>query len=129
MSLTEAQISAANARVIQKIQSSRVTLVGMGQAGEEIPILKGRTLLHSGPPVAWENMCGAMRNAICGAAVYEAALPRADRVYLTRVAAAVDGDVRFPALDDSAWVETAREAHPADDRHAYPFAICVLERR
>ncbi len=64
-----------------------------------------------------------------GAEVYAQALPRADRLLLTRVAAQVDGDVHFPAYAPEEWVEVAREEHAADDRHAYAFAICTLERR
>ncbi len=65
---------------------------------------------------------------IGGAAVYADALARADRIYLTRVGARVDGDVRFPALDAGAWVESSREEHVADTRHAYPFVLSVLDR-
>jgi dihydrofolate reductase len=63
-----------------------------------------------------------------GAQVYAQALPLADRLLLTRVAATVDGDVHFPEYDPSAWVEVAREEHAADQRHAHAFAICTLER-
>lgn len=65
---------------------------------------------------------------IGGAEVYARALPRADRLLLTRVDAAVPGDVYFPEYDEDRWVEVAREEHPADERHAYAFAICTLER-
>jgi dihydrofolate reductase len=64
-----------------------------------------------------------------GAAVYELALPRADRIYLTRVVARVEGDVSFPDLDPAAWLERSREDHPADDRHGYAFSLRVLDRR
>ncbi len=64
-----------------------------------------------------------------GAQVYALALPRADRLLLTRVHAVVPGDVHFPAFDESEWTEVAREEHAADERHAHPFAICTLERR
>jgi len=64
-----------------------------------------------------------------GAQVYAAALRRADRMRLTRVEAEVAGDVRFPPYDPTAWVEVAREEHAVDERHAYPFALCTLERR
>ena len=41
---------------------------------------------------------------IGGETLYRALLPRADRVYLTRVHVAVpDGDARFPDLDPSQW--------------------------
>ena len=28
-------------------------------------------ILHAGPPIAWERMCGPMRGAVCGAIVFE----------------------------------------------------------
>jgi dihydrofolate reductase len=66
---------------------------------------------------------------IGGRAIFELALPRAKRLYLTEVQAEVEGDVRFPAFDEAAWTEVSREEHPAgpDDDHAFVFR--VLERR
>ncbi|HMM74714.1 MAG TPA: dihydrofolate reductase [Gammaproteobacteria bacterium] len=61
-----------------------------------------------------------------GAAVYAAALPRAARLFLTEVHAAVDGDVRFPDFDRSAWRETAREPHRGEGEFDYSFV--TLER-
>ncbi|HET6583876.1 MAG TPA: dihydrofolate reductase [Nannocystaceae bacterium] len=63
---------------------------------------------------------------IGGAELYRSALPTADRIYLTRVHAQVDGDTWFPALDPAAWVEVAREPHL--DAAPLPFSFCVLER-
>jgi dihydrofolate reductase len=64
-----------------------------------------------------------------GSGIYQAALPLADRIYLTRVGAVVDGDTFFPALADAEWQEVSREEVPADERNAYPLAFVVLERR
>ncbi len=66
---------------------------------------------------------------IGGAAIFEAALPRARRMYLTEVDASPEGDVHFPAFDEADWTEVRREAYPAgpDDDHAFVFR--VLERR
>ena len=66
---------------------------------------------------------------IGGRAIFELALPRAKRLYLTEVQAEVEGDVSFPAFDETAWIEVRREEHPAgpDDDHAFVFR--VLERR
>ncbi len=61
-----------------------------------------------------------------GAAVYAAALPRATRLFLTEVHARVDGDVRFPDFDRSAWRETAREPHRGEGEYDYSFV--TLER-
>jgi dihydrofolate reductase len=65
---------------------------------------------------------------IGGAALFELALPKARRIYLTEVDADVEGDVVFPAFDEARWREVRREAHPAgeDDDHAFVFR--VLER-
>ncbi|MGE0812923.1 MAG: dihydrofolate reductase [Vicinamibacterales bacterium] len=66
---------------------------------------------------------------IGGAEIYAAALPRAGRIHFTRVHAVVDGDTRFPALDASAWQESAREERTADARNPYPLTFLTLERR
>ena len=66
---------------------------------------------------------------IGGAALFEAALPKAKRIYLTEVLADVDGDVTFPAFDEAAWTEVSREEHPAGPDDDHPFALRVLERR
>ena len=63
-----------------------------------------------------------------GADLYAQALPLAQRLYLTVVDADVEGDAWFPVLDSAQWREVARDAHPADDRHAYPFSFVTLER-
>lgn len=65
---------------------------------------------------------------IGGAALYAEALPLAQRIYLTRVHAAVDGDVRFPPLERRDWRVVSSERRAADARHAYPMTFEVLER-
>lgn len=65
---------------------------------------------------------------IGGAAVFEAAWPKARRLYITEVQAEVEGDVSFPAFDEGAWREVRREAHPAGPEDEYPFVFRVLER-
>jgi dihydrofolate reductase len=64
-----------------------------------------------------------------GAAVYAMALPRVDRLYLTRVHADVEGDVHFPRFDVKDWMLVEERHHPADDRHAYSFCLQTLARR
>jgi dihydrofolate reductase len=65
---------------------------------------------------------------IGGAEVYRLALPRAQRIYLTRVHAEVAGDTFFPRIDETAWRETERQFHAADSRHDHAFSFIVLER-
>lgn len=66
---------------------------------------------------------------IGGEAIYAAALPRADRIYLTHVRAEVAGDAHFPPIPAGEFEETSREEHPADERHALAFDFLTLERR
>ena len=66
---------------------------------------------------------------IGGRALFELALPKAKRLYLTEVAAEVDGDVTFPEFDEAAWTEVRREAHPAGEGDDHAFVFRVLERR
>lgn len=66
---------------------------------------------------------------IGGTALFDAALPRARRLYITEVDAAPDGDAQFPAFDEKAWVEVSSEAHPAGEKDDHAFTFRVLERR
>jgi len=64
-------IEAANAEVCRRIKQGRPVLVGMGIAKDVIPGMHDRLILHAGPPVTWERMCGPQRGAVMGALVYE----------------------------------------------------------
>jgi len=66
---------------------------------------------------------------IGGAALFEAAMPKAKRLYLTEVLADVTGDVTFPPFNEDDWIEVSREEHPAGDDDDHPFVLRVLERR
>ena len=66
---------------------------------------------------------------IGGSTLFEAALPKAKRLYITEVEADVAGDVSFPVFDQNAWMEISRESHPAGEQDEYPFTFRVLERR
>ena len=64
-------IEAANEAVCRRIQQGRPVLVGMGIAREVIPGMHSHMLLHAGPPITWERMCGPQRGAVMGALIYE----------------------------------------------------------
>jgi dihydrofolate reductase len=67
---------------------------------------------------------------IGGAALYALALPRTDRVHLTRLHMSVEGDAYFPALPESQWREVSRSPRrPTDERNACDMTFLVLERR
>lgn len=65
---------------------------------------------------------------IGGAAVVQAAFPKARRLYLTEVEADPEGDVLLPEFDLSGWTEVRREHHDAGEGDQYPFTFRLLER-
>jgi dihydrofolate reductase len=66
---------------------------------------------------------------IGGSQIYARALPIADRLYLTRVHAAVAGDALLPAMDWSGWEEVSRERHAASAGNPYDYSFVVFNRR
>ena len=66
---------------------------------------------------------------IGGASLFELALAKARRLYLTDIDADIEGDIRLSPIDETQWREVRSQAYPAgpDDDHA--FTIRVLERR
>jgi dihydrofolate reductase len=65
---------------------------------------------------------------IGGEQIYRQALPMADKLYLTRIAATFpNADAFFPVIGEE-WRETGHETHPADEKHLYSFSFVLLER-
>ena len=65
---------------------------------------------------------------IGGEAIYNLALPLADRLYLTEVDAEPEGDAHFPDLDTSQWAETGAERFEAGEGNDFAFTIRQLDR-
>lgn len=66
-----ADIEAANAEAVRRIVSGKATLIGLGVARDVIPGMRNKMILHAGPPITWERMCGPVRGAVMGACLYE----------------------------------------------------------
>lgn len=65
---------------------------------------------------------------IGGDQIYQSALPRCDRLYLTEVHAEVEGDAYFPDFDREQFKELARERFEAEGPNPYAYSFVVLER-
>lgn len=65
---------------------------------------------------------------IGGASVFEVALQKAKRIYLTEVDAEVEGDVTLSPIDESRWREIRSERHEPGPDDEYAFTVRVLER-
>ncbi|WP_323951197.1 type 3 dihydrofolate reductase [Aeromonas caviae] len=66
---------------------------------------------------------------IGGGHLYGQLLPRADRLYLTRIDLAVEGDTRFPAFDENDWSCIERESHHPDEKNPHPYCFETWQRR
>ena len=64
-------VEAANRKAFEAYGAASPVLEGIALARECIPGMKERFILHAGPPIAWERMCGPMQGAIIGALLYE----------------------------------------------------------
>lgn len=64
-------IEAANKKALEIILNGKPVLIGMDVAINVIPGMKKNLILHSGPPITWDKMCGPTRGAIIGALIYE----------------------------------------------------------
>ena len=65
---------------------------------------------------------------IGGGAIYQHCLPNADRLYVTHIKAAIDGDTHFPHYDNEEWQQTASELRVSDDKNAYDLDFCIYQR-
>jgi hypothetical protein len=84
-------INRANAEVLDRVLGAQPVWTDVASHAVEVWPDMGKTLLHAGPPIAWQDMCGPMRGGVIGAILYEkwAATPE-DAARL-----AASGGVRF----------------------------------
>ncbi|HHF2905141.1 TPA: type 3 dihydrofolate reductase [Vibrio diabolicus] len=64
---------------------------------------------------------------IGGGAIYAACLPMANKLYVTHIEAAIDGDTQFPDWGDQ-FKEIYSETYQADEKNAYNMRFTVLEK-
>ena len=68
-------IDEANADALRRLLEADPVLIDVVPAGDVMPGLGDRMILHAGPPIEWERMCGPMRGAVAGIAVFEGWAP------------------------------------------------------
>ena len=64
-----------------------------------------------------------------GAQIYREAMGLADRLYITRVALAPDGDTRFPLIDEKVWEVEAEPEVLRTERDSVDFRVVIYRRR
>jgi dihydrofolate reductase len=104
----------------------RTHIVVTGNRGYQAP----GCMIVTSPAAAVAAAAGAPEVFVIGGArLFRSMLPLAHRMYLTLVAAAVEGDTFFPEWDPDEWRERARELRCRDERNPYDLTLVTLERR
>jgi hypothetical protein len=85
------KISNANKETLERILSAQPTLTRVGIAGDEIPGMTKKTILHAGPPVSWERMSGPQKGAVIGGLIYERLASNEDEARIL----AASGEITF----------------------------------
>ena len=65
---------------------------------------------------------------IGGAEIYRLALPIVDKIYLTEVHHAYEGDTFFPGIDKNIWKEMHREDFEIDEKHQVKYSFVEMEK-
>jgi len=65
------KIEDANKKAIGKVLASNPILVDVKPAIDVVPGMKKNMIMHAGPPIDWQNMCGPMKGAVMGTLLFE----------------------------------------------------------
>ena len=89
--MLQERIQNANKEALSRILSAQPTLVGIGIAGEVVPGMTKKTILHAGPPITWDKMSGPLRGAVIGGLIYEGLASNEEEA----IALAQSGEIKF----------------------------------
>jgi dihydrofolate reductase len=64
-----------------------------------------------------------------GGEIYAQAMFQANKIYMTRVDAVIDGDTFFPEIDNSDFALSNEVSHAAHEKHAYGFSFQTWLRK
>ncbi len=127
--LVSDEVEAANREAVRRMLAADPVLVDVVPAAEAIPALGDRMILHAGPPIGWDRMCGPMQGAIMGIAVFEGWAPDLDSA--GRMAAAGEFDFHpnhhFDAVGPMTGLTTASQPVMVIENRAFGNrAYCTI---
>lgn len=106
--------------VVTRESKRRIDGVEVAHSLDEALFLAGSAMLRMGAPHI--IVAG-------GAEIYRALMPQAQRLEITEVNLAPQGDAHFPVIMRSLWREVKRETHKAGPDDEADFAFVSYERR
>jgi len=66
---------------------------------------------------------------IGGEDIYKLALPKTDKIYLTKVHTKPKGDSHFPKLNNKKWKKINCIKHKKDDKNEHDYDFCIYEKK
>ncbi len=64
---------------------------------------------------------------IGGGEIYKQVLPIANKLYITRIDADIEGDTYFPDIDETIWKKTSSIYHEKDEKNEYNYTYEIYE--
>ncbi len=110
---------------INRLLPGRTTVIVTRQAGYAI---SGAKIAHTLEDAIAQCSGDSEVFIIGGGELYRAAMPLADRIYLTVVDAEPAGDTRMPEVDAAQWRLQSTEQFRRDERHAHDYRFEVHDR-
>lgn len=107
---------------VNKPLPGRFNIVITRQAGWKADGVIVATDLEDALQKAAETNCKEFF-VIGGGEIYKQAIEIADKIYITRVHATLDGDTFFPVIDESKWQLTSNQDFGADEKHTYAYSF------
>lgn len=89
-------IAAANDHAVEQMNLANPELTGVQPAGSIISGMTKSTILHAGPPIEWDRMCGPMKAAIAGALILEGQADAQEEAFML----AASGSIAFRPCHD-----------------------------
>jgi dihydrofolate reductase len=117
---------------IGKPLKDRTNIVLTRDPGWAAPGTVPAVSLDAAIDAAWQGAgkCGVNEIMVIGGRdVFAATMPMADRLEITHVHAAPEGDVLFPPIDPTMWAVVSRQEHPAGPDDDAGFSVVTYSRR
>jgi hypothetical protein len=65
------RVATANEEAVRRLLVADPVLIDVAPAADVVAGLDGRMILHSGPPIEWDRMCGSQRGSVLGLVLFE----------------------------------------------------------
>src|SRR5205814_1753199 len=84
---------------------------------------EGATIVHSLEDAVKTASAADYKEAfiIGGGEIFKESMAIADKIYMTRVDAELEGDAFFPVIDKTQWQLISEDSRTTDAKHAYPY--------